>query len=172
MRPTRRRFLHDAAFSAIAASFAPAAIAQGRFNGEGEAFSDENLAALEGVSMETFEPWIGSRFRVSLDRKPKGNLVLHAVEDMSAKAKDAPALPAADPLTGPAPKTGEAPAVSTFALHFRSTGTQLPQETYLLSHEWLGSFPLLLVPCRPNAPRPTCTAIFSLLKGTGGKKSE
>jgi len=170
MSPTRRMFVRNAALSAIAARFLPAAFASDRSGDRNETFSEENLVPLISASMKTFEPWIGSRFQISLNRNPKGSLVLVSVEDLSAKAREELNSAGDFHRIGPAPLPGDESSVSSFALHFRGSGTALPQETYLLSHDWLGTFPLLLVPSGLSTRRPTCTAVFTLIDKQAGLK--
>jgi hypothetical protein len=168
MNLTRRLILRNAAFSAIAANLYPVAFAQKHLIGQDEAFNDENLATLDGLSMQSFEAWIGSSFHASLNRKPMGALTLLSVEDMSAKTSDAPASGVLAGPTGQILPPGREPAAN-FSLHFRSSEVVFAQDTYLLSHDWLGTFPLFLVPSGPATRRPTCTAVFNQLDRPGGR---
>jgi hypothetical protein len=183
MKPTRRLFLQNASLTVIATSLLPAALSQKHLNEEEDTFSQENLAALDGVSMQTFAAWIGSSFHVTLNRKPLGSLVLLSVQDFgqdgskneskeAEHARDASDRPAAVRWIGPQPQPLDESPVTSFALHFKGAGAALPQDTYLLSHDWLGTFPLFLVPSGLSTRRPTCSAVLSLLNDTGEKKSE
>jgi hypothetical protein len=169
MSQTRRLFLHNAAFSAVAAGLFPTAFAQELLNRRSETFSREDLAVLDGVSMQTFEPWIGSRFLVSLKKKPLGSLILLSVDKIDPPADDSAGSTNGAHQSGPVPRPG--PAVTSFAIRFRRPGKPLPQDTYTLSHDWLGKFPLLLVPSGLTGPNSTCTAVFSLLEQAALKKS-
>ena len=168
MRSTRRLFLHNATFSAIAASVLPGAFGEGRSNGRAENFSQQDLAVFGGTSIRTFEPWIGSRFRVSLHGKPMGALVLLSVEDLIPKPITQSDSPATSNRIGPEMRPVFEPEMSSFALHFKGPATALPQDTYKVTHDWLGSFSLFLVPAGPSARRATCTAVFTLINKTLG----
>lgn len=151
MKSTRRLFLKETGLFAAATVLPVGAFSQEVRNAQNTTFDAENLSNLDGVSAETFEQWIGSRIRVSLDGQARGFLVLSA-----AKMLDTPTAAATrEPSAGP--------KVTSFLLTFRRTGTPLPQETYLLDHDWLGRFPLLLVPSGLPGPSSTCSAVLSTL---------
>jgi len=174
MGPTRRLFLQRAVLSAFALNFPLSALAQKFFNGHGKGFDPETLAIFNGVSSQTFEPWIGSRFRVSLNNKPRGSLTLLSVDDAdsepgpetSAEAKEEPYRATTVRTIGPVSGSSKASAITSFSLHFQRIGNALPQDTYMLSHNWLGTFPLFIVPSGLSGAQSTCTAIFTLLKQT------
>jgi hypothetical protein len=173
MTPTRRLFIQNAAFSVIAATLFPAAFAQKPPKSQGQTFNPDDLTALDGVSMQTFEAWIGSSFRVSLNNKTLSQLVLLSVEEMNTGAKEeSSAGQAVIRRTSPVSQAPPGPAVTSFALRFQGSGAALKQNTYLLSHNWLGNFPLLLVPSGLSGSRPTCTAVFSMLDQRGPKRLE
>jgi len=163
MKPTRRLFLHNAAVTAVAAGFLPAAFASERLAGREKAFSQKDLAAPGGISMRTFEPWIGSSFQVALDRKPMGKLVLLSVEDMSPGSTDSASGAAPGGRSAPGLRTPLVPQTTSFALHFKGSGAPLPQDTYQVSHDWLGEFSLFLVPSGLSRRPSTCTAVFTLI---------
>jgi len=163
MNPARRLFLQNAALSVAAASLAPSVFAQKLLSSQPQMFSQENLTALDGISMQTFEPWVGSTFRVSLNNTSKGSLVLVSVNDMTTETQGAAGSSIAPGSVRPALRSLGGPATASFALHFRGSGAALSQDTYMLSHDWLGTLPLLLVPSGLLGSRPTCTAVFSLL---------
>src|SRR5271166_248318 len=81
MNSTRRLFLQKAALSIVAVNFPLATFCQKLLNSRTKGFDPETLVIFNGVSRQTFEPWIGSRFRVSLNNKPLGSLVLLSVDD-------------------------------------------------------------------------------------------
>jgi hypothetical protein len=168
MKSTRRLFLQGAALSALATGFPLSTLAQELLNSGAKGFDPEVLAIFDGVSAQTFEPWIGSQFRVSLNNLQQGSLVLLSVEEAEARASvELTAEPSLEnPLhrIGPLPSTSNAPAMTSFSLQFQRTGSPLRQETYMLSHDWLGTFPLLLVPSGLAGTPSTCTATFTLLK--------
>lgn len=68
----RRFFLRNAALSLLAVKLPLIAFAQNHLNGQGSDFDPESLAIFDGISHQTFEPWIGSRFRLSLNNKSLG----------------------------------------------------------------------------------------------------
>ena len=170
MNPTRRIFLQNAALSVIAASLTPAAFAQTLVTDKNPAFAPDNLALFDGVSSQTFEPWIGASFRVSLNKQPRGSLVLLSVNEMNTEATGTLGSPEIVTRIGRVPQSANGPMTTSFALHFQGSGTPLEQNTYTLSHDWLGTFPLLLVPSGLHGQRPTCTAVFNQLDQARPKK--
>jgi hypothetical protein len=140
-------FLTKTGLVTAAALLPVSAFSQGRWSVDDNALDPENISHLGEFTAETFEKWVGSRFRISLNGNSLGTLLLAGVEkiDTSAAGKDAPSgwvgrriLPAAGV------------ELTMFNLKFKRTGTQLAQGTYLLDHDWLGKFPLLLVPGGPH----------------------
>jgi hypothetical protein len=150
MHPTRRQFVCIAAGSAFCAQFPLRGIAQNRGSGGDRTAEAED--PLAGVSAETFAAWIGSQFRATLKRQPAGTLTLLSVTTLEPK-----------PGTSSATKAVASRAMTSFALRFSKMGAPLSQETYTLEHDWLGTFPLLLVPSGTHTTPATCTAVFSLL---------
>jgi len=171
MSLTRRLFLRNTALSAIAVKLFPAAFAQKHLIGQDQTINEENLAVLDGLTRQSFEAWIGSGFRASLNRKPMGSLILLSVEDESPNIRDGSNGEASARPVGQVLRPGREPAAN-FSLQFRASGAALPQDTYLLSHDWLGTFPLFLVPSGLSTRRPTCTAIFNQLDSTGARKPD
>jgi hypothetical protein len=133
---------------------------------EDETFSPENLASFEGISRQTFEPYVRERFTLSRAGKSLGRLTLIEVSEMSPGATG-PASRAANGLAHPPGR-----ALTSFALRFQGSGGQLPQETYLLEQRALGKFPLLLVPAAPGAEVLTYTAIFTKFATAGTLQTE
>lgn len=174
MNSTRRLFLQKAALSIVAVNFPLSAFCQKLLNSQTKGFDPETLAIFNGVSSQTFEPWIGSRFRVSLNNKPRGSLVLLSVDDAdsetgsetSAGTKQEPYRANTVRRIGPVSGSSKESAITSFSLHFQRVGNALPQDTYMLSHNWLGTFPLFIVPSGLSGAQSTCTAIFTLLKQT------
>ena len=150
MHATRRQFVRLAAGIAFCAQFPLRGIAQRRGSGGERPADTEN--PLAGVTAETFAAWIGSQFRATLNRQPAGTLTLLSVTTVEPKS-----------VTTSAAKVVTSSATTSFALRFSKTGAPLTQETYTLEHEWLGTFPLLLVPSGAHTTPATCTAVFSLL---------
>jgi hypothetical protein len=170
MNPARRYFLQEAVLSIIAANLPLGLFAQ-HLNNRVPALDPENLTLLDGATARTFEPWIGSAFRVTLYRKPVGSLVLMSVDDMSTDTGDRQAGPQLVHAPGRIPSSASALAISGFSLRFQ--GTRLPQQdTFTLSHDWLGTFSVFLVPSALSTSQATCTAVFTLLNQTDTKKSE
>ena len=151
MRPTRRQFVRIAAGVAFCAQFPLRGIGQNRGAKVDRAAEAED--PLAGVTAETFSAWVGSQFRATLNRQPAGMLTLLSVTTLEPK-----------PGTTSAAKGVASPSVTSFALRFSKTSAPLTQETYTLEHDWLGIFPLLLVPSGAHATPATCTAVFSLLQ--------
>jgi hypothetical protein len=175
MGSTRRLFLQRAALSAFAVSFPLGTFAQKLLNGPTGDFEPETLAIFNGVSRQTFEPWIRSRFRVSLNNKPRGSLLLLSVDDLDsetgAETKEDPYSANFVRKVGPVFGSSKESPIASFSLHFQRIGNALPQDTYMLSHDWLGTFPLFIVPSGLSGAQSTCTAIFTLLKQTTSKLS-
>ena len=146
-----RHFVHLASLSVLAGAALPSAFAQEE--AEDDTFSPDNMASLDGVSRQTFEPYIGDRFGVSRAGKSLGKLTLIEVRD----TKPGAAKPGGKST---APRSQR--ALTGFALRFQGSGGMLPQETYILSQAALGKFPLLLVPAAPGANPPTYTATFTM----------
>jgi hypothetical protein len=166
MNPTRRLFLRSAAFSAVAARFPLSAFTQELLHDSDKRFDPEILSIFDGVSRQTFEPWIGSLFRVSLNNKPRGSLLLLAVDEIVAATSDEPDDATVVRSVNPHPISSNRSPIRGFSLRFRRVGNPLPQDSYMLSHDWLGDFPLFVVPSGlPGAPS-TCTATFTLLNPT------
>lgn len=151
MHATRRQFVRLAAGIAFCTQFPLRGIAQNHGSAVDRAAETED--ALSGVTAETFAAWIGSQFRVTLNRQPAGTVTLLSVTTLEPK-----------PGASSAVRAVTSPAITSFALRFSKTGAPLTQETYTLEHDWLGTFPLLLVPSGTHATPATCTAVFSLLQ--------
>jgi hypothetical protein len=148
MSLSRRHFVQLASLSLLAGAALPSALAQ---RGEDEAFSPENMASFEGLTRQSFEPYVRERFSVSLAGKALGRLTLIEVKDLTS-ATTAPAARGA---------LSQRRALTSFSLRFQGSGGQLPQDTYILSQPALGNFPLLLVPSAPGSNPPTYTATFT-----------
>lgn len=148
MSLSRRHFVQLASLSLLAGAALPSALAQ---KGDDVTFSPENMAGLEGLTRQSFEPYLREKFSVSLAGKSLGRLTLIEVKDLTSATT---ALAARGALS-------QRRSLSSFALRFQGSGGQLPQDTYTLSQAALGSFPLLLVPAAPGANPRTYTAIFT-----------
>ena len=122
-------------------------------------FDPESLKNLDGVTAETFEKWTGGQFRVSLNGQNLGTMVLVKVRDLS---KDPLNEPSNQPPAASGASSNTGAKVYSFMLVFERGGSQLPQETYTVNHDRLGTFPLLLVPS--GAKR--YTASFSSLEAS------
>lgn len=146
MSLSRRHFVQLGSLSLLAGAVLPAAFAQD--GTDDETFSPERVAALDGISRQDFEPYLGERFAVSLAGRSLGKMTLIEVRELTvstAKGKNAAATQA---LTG-------------FALRFQGSGGTLPQGTYTFSQSYLGEFPLFIVPAGPDVQPRTYTAIFN-----------
>jgi hypothetical protein len=146
MSLSRRHFVHLTSLSLLAGAILPSAFAA---EGDEETFSPENLAGFDGISRQTFEPYLRERFAISRAGKSLGRLTLIEVTDMTSGASQ----------LGSQGAKGR--ALTSFALRFQGSGGQLPQETYVLSQPALGKLPLLLVPAAPGAGLLTYTAIYT-----------
>jgi len=160
---SRRLFLQNATLALAAVMFPIGGLSQNQLHEQSEAFDPENLTIFSGVSSQTFEQWIGSRFRVSLGKQSQGSLLLTAVSVMKAANPQAHEIANLQPEAGSIFVSLNQPSVTGFSLRFQRSGTPLQQNTYLLDHNWLGTFPLFLVPSGLSARSSTCTAVFSLL---------
>jgi hypothetical protein len=159
MNPTRRYFLQAAALAALTSKLPPVAFGQQHPKSQSEVMDDESLSIFDGISPETFEQWIGSSFRLSLKGKQIDTVVLILVTKVGSPERAS--SPRAVQMVGT--KAAVKPSTSSFSLRFRGTGNALPQDTYTLTHSWLGTFPLFLVPSGPGAKQSTYTATFNLL---------
>jgi hypothetical protein len=164
MNPTRRSFLHGAALAVLTSTLSPLALAQRRLESKSEVMDDEKLSIFDHASTETFEPWIGSSFKLSLNGKLVDTLVLISVK----KSNSPEALNGSkgSRMVGKISGASIGPSISSFSLRFRGTGNALPQDTYTLNHSWLGAFPLFLVPSGKGGARSTYTATFNVLNSS------
>ena len=93
MNSTRRLFLQKAALSIVTANFPFSAFCQKLLNSQTKDFDPETLVIFNGVSRQTFEPWIGSRFSVSQNNKSQGSLVLMSVDESTLRGRKHPTVP-------------------------------------------------------------------------------
>jgi len=94
------------------------------------------------LSQKGFEPLISAAFRVSMDAGTARWFTLLSVEDLTPKiAPFQPAMIIPRYLKIPA-----SPKTETFALHFASSGDELPQGMYNFEHDATGPVPLFVVP--------------------------
>jgi len=157
MSLTRRRFVEAASLTLLASAARPISFAQSISGAADEPFSAENVASLEGVSEETFKPFIGESFSVHQGNRKLETLTLRSVTS-APEAKSESKLPTAGRTLKPAEQV-----VKSFSLRFRTSGTSLPQGTYILKNERMGSLSLFIVPGGPKMDPRTYTATFSLL---------
>ena len=167
MRPTRRQFMRRAGLSIIAANLPLNMFAQRSFKKPSQDWDPERLTLFDGVSAQTFEPWIGSRFRVSLNKQACGSLVLLSVDEDNPETTKEPQDANFVRRAGPVLRLSKESPITSFSLHFQGSGASLPQDTYILAHDWLGNFPLFIVPSGLSGARSTYTAVFTLLPRTG-----
>jgi hypothetical protein len=160
LKSTRRLFLKETGLVTVAALLPVSAFSQERLTAETNAFDPENLSRLDGITAETFDKWVGSTFRVSLDGQSMGSLLLSKVETVEPQT-DASLPPGAEWI-GRRITPAAGVELTSFLLIFKRTGSMLPQQTYMLDHKWLGRFPLLLVPAGTKGR--TLVASFSVLK--------
>ncbi len=144
MKSTRRLFLKETGLVTVAALLPVSAFSQERLTAENNAFDPENLSHLDGISADAFDKWVGSTFRVSLNGQSMGSLLLSSVEKVEPQA-DTSLAPGAEWI-GRRITPAAGVDLTSFMLIFKRTGSPLPQQTYMLDHDWLGRFPVLLVP--------------------------
>lgn len=168
MNPTRRSFLKRVVIATIATRISPLVFAQQQLENRSAVADAESPSVFDGVSPQTFERWIGGNFRLSLRNRQLGSAVLIAVKSINAPATLDDA--ATGRMVGRVPRRSPGPAITSFSLRFRKAGVPLPQDTYTIDHDWLGTFPLLLVPAGTNGGQPIYTATFSVLDQPGSKK--
>lgn len=145
MQLSRRRAIQLATMSALATAAGSAFAAQAS-----KVFTDENLVLYDNMSAAVFEPWVETEFVLSGPTVASQKLLLKSVRDLAILA------PAA---TQPAKGAAPAPHVTGFMLSFQGTGKALPQNTYILTNDGLGSFAAFLVPAGSGHPK--YTAVFA-----------
>lgn len=152
MKNDRRNFLKIASLSAAATTVFPHAFA---LTAPRAPAAGTDATVLIGLSAASFKPWIGSRF--GLVDYSSAHLVLTNVDEQAHSAAIA-----APPVIGHPAHSREINYTVSFSLRFQIIGMarQLRQDTYLLSHNGLGRFPLFLVPSGDSASS-TCSAQFS-----------
>jgi hypothetical protein len=145
MAVTRRRFLETASLAVLAGAAVPSTLAQSASALKNDPFRDQNLALFNGVSEETFKPYMGERFALEQGGRQVGSLTLVSITTQAGA------------------QPSSAKGIKSFAVHLSGSGAMLPQGTYTLSHESMGTISLFLVPAGKGANHPTYTATFSLL---------
>lgn len=168
MNPTRRSFLQRVVVTTFAMRFSSLVFAQQQLENRSVAVDAESPSVFDGVSPQTFERWIGGNFRLSLRDRQLGSAVLVSVKSINTPAALDDST--ASRMVGRVPRRSVGPAITSFSLRFRKAGVPLPQDTYTIDHDWLGTFPLLLVPADTSGGQPTYTAIFSVLDQPSSKK--
>lgn len=98
---------------------------------------------------------------MSHNGKQLGTVVLVSVKEIPSP--EALSSARASRMVGAVPASSGGLSIAGFSLRFKGTGTALPQDTYTLTHSWLGVFPLFLVPSGAGASLATYTATFNLL---------
>jgi hypothetical protein len=103
-------------------------------------------SSLETLTVETFQPRVGERFRI----RPSANT------DIPAELIEARPLGAAGRAPGPSARR------VPFSLSFRTPRVHvLPQRIYEVVHDELGSYEIFLVPIGPDAEGMVYEAIFT-----------
>jgi hypothetical protein len=136
MKPSRRSFLAGAAALVGASATAPLLASQtpSTSNWDTNATNWVDTTAYN-FTPGLFEKLVGRTF--SVKDSTRGSLKMTLTR-----------------VTAPAASNKSLPAVTGFTLHFQQTsGTWLPQDTYQVSINELGTFPLFIVPA--TAARPT-----------------
>ncbi|HEY1806687.1 MAG TPA: hypothetical protein VGG45_19610 [Terracidiphilus sp.] len=162
MPVSRRKFLGTASLTLLGTTVVPSALAEIGGAQTDDRFSPDHMKALIGATSARFKPLIGDNFTVTAPDGARYSWKLINVTDAES---------AIEPEEGPAsfhpasrPKSVQA---TSFTLTFRGAGDTLPQETYTLEHESLGTFPLFVVPSGPEETPPRYSATFSLLAPGG-----
>lgn len=154
MSLTRRRFIETGSISLLATAVLPRSFAS---NIQDSRFSPEGIVALDSSSQQLFTKLIGESFTVSLNGSSKGSLTLISVTSAApASAAVKATLIGKTPVLPPKP-------VACYSIRFQRSGTPLPQETYTLHNNGIGTFPLFIVPAGPGAKPDTYTAVFNHL---------
>jgi hypothetical protein len=153
MSVTRRKFLERATVTALAGAVLPVAFAQSGSGGKMSSSATDQDSFFDGISAETFKPFIGDKFSVALYGRSRGSITLVAVSQSKPAAS-----------VGINGSKSTTPELDTFTLTFEGSGAKLPQETYTLSQLSLGSFPLFLVPLPKSSAAPMYSAVFNLIK--------
>jgi hypothetical protein len=136
-----RRSLSNIVPAALAAQRSGKDDSRGR-GGDPDALASERLAR---YTKSTFAAHLNSIFRINSQFGIIA-LTLEQVQD---------GVPVGAPMSA---KSGN----ENFVLIFRGTSPALPQDTYLLEHNTLGTFPLFLVPGGTNTPgRQTFVAVIN-----------
>lgn len=92
-----------------------------------------NLLTPDQLKLETFSPWLKSKFRVVLD---SANFLEVELAEANALTK-----------TGPAQTAGKGPVQESFSLVFHGPDNRfLPQGIYSFEHDRIGKFYLFIVP--------------------------
>jgi hypothetical protein len=168
MSLTRRRFIETASLTLLASAALPNVFAQTGHDPKDDTFDSDRLTIFYGVSPLTFKSLIGESFKVSSENRSLASWELLSVteEDPTKPAANMDGEPVKSqaklPIVGRQPKPSKQTS-RIFSLRFQGRGTPLPQGTYTLHHDALGSFPLLVVPTRPAGSPMTYLAIFNLL---------
>lgn len=163
MTPSRRSFLKEAAIFAVTTSVTIPVAAQAQESAASEEIGRETLACKD--PQETFEKWIGGKFRVSLGGKSMGTLVLASVQSTTFP-RNKEDEEKAGRRWYPSISTGtHVPEVRATDLEFEPRSKYLPRGTYTVNHDWLGSFFLLIEPCLYPEGTITYLAVFTRLTG-------
>jgi hypothetical protein len=121
---------------------------------------DAGQSRTASLTRADFEGAVNSSFEVRLSSGDRNFLVLASVADCdSVKAVSEAnfAVPAPHHRT-PAPRT------EAFALNFYGTGPKLPQDTYTVIHQSLGTFDIFIVPSGNSY-----VAVFNRLVGPASR---
>ena len=164
MSISRRRFVRSTALSALAGAALRSAWARPGMASKDVSFTPENLIALNGVSMRTFQSLAGENFTVSSGDRTLGAMTLLSVTEFAPPP--APPLKMRTLVAARVPRTATQ-SLSSFSVRFLGSGAALPQGTYTLANDSIGSMPLLLVPSGAGSSQNTYTAVFNLLMTSG-----
>ena len=143
MQPSRRDICRAGVAGVFAVGLACEGGAQPRTVPGGVSLPDSALGARAyALSLATFSPLVGTRFQLS-GGDARAELTLTRATDLGIAGR-----PVVD-------------KAECFELTFEGTaGAFLGQDTYVVSHAVLGSFPMFIVPGRTSSPQ-TYSALFN-----------
>jgi len=163
---TRRKALQLTSMSALVTAVSPMALAAAVHGSADKRFSDANLALYGNFSQAMFEPWVGTPFKVTSGSGMGRTLILSSVKSLtvttpkaSTQAGSAPVLKSN--LRRTTSLNAMSKQVEGFTLNFRASGPAMPQDTYTLSSNYMGSFSLFLVPGTSSLLSTNYSAVFS-----------
>ena len=162
MSVSRRRFFQSVTLSFLGSVGVPSLLSQVsvRFGGtlRDAPLPPDNQIAFGGLTQLTLQRLVGESFAVSADGSSFGPITLIAVSALATPKPVLQRIPLVGRVPGPSSQK-----ITGFTARFEGLAEALPQGTYTLTNQSLGSIPLLLVPSQPGLSVTTYTAVFSFL---------